>query len=149
MEITADINWNLNPPYSSWLADYSCVFARNTTLHRTTCLSIRVLPNLNVHKCFNSLQMLWTFVALLWLDNVFLNSSVGWYVWRDWVQPCPFLPLWCPVSKVWYGQMGPIFSFIDHRAIWTDCRGWRTGGPLNKKDGLTRYGNSHVKDKTS
>ena len=24
-----------------------------------------------------------------------------------------------------------------------------TGGRLNKKDGLTRYGNSHVKDKTS
>ena len=26
---------------------------------------------------------------------------------------------------------------------------WRHGGRLNKKDGLTRYGNSHVKDKTS
>ena len=26
---------------------------------------------------------------------------------------------------------------------------WTTGGRLNKKDGLTRYGNSHVKDKTS
>ena len=25
----------------------------------------------------------------------------------------------------------------------------RPGGRLNKKDGLTRYGNSHVKDKTS
>ena len=25
----------------------------------------------------------------------------------------------------------------------------RFGGRLNKKDGLTRYGNSHVKDKTS
>ena len=24
-----------------------------------------------------------------------------------------------------------------------------TGGRLNKKDGLARYGNSHVKDKTS
>ena len=24
-----------------------------------------------------------------------------------------------------------------------------TGGRLNKKDGLTRYGNSHVKDETS
>ena len=24
-----------------------------------------------------------------------------------------------------------------------------TGGRLNKEDGLTRYGNSHVKDKTS
>ena len=26
---------------------------------------------------------------------------------------------------------------------------WDPGGRLNKKDGLTRYGNSHVKDKTS
>ena len=26
---------------------------------------------------------------------------------------------------------------------------WYSGGRLNKKDGLTRYGNSHVKDKTS
>ena len=26
---------------------------------------------------------------------------------------------------------------------------WEPGGRLNKKDGLTRYGNSHVKDKTS
>ena len=25
----------------------------------------------------------------------------------------------------------------------------KPGGRLNKKDGLTRYGNSHVKDKTS
>ena len=26
---------------------------------------------------------------------------------------------------------------------------WLSGGRLNKKDGLTRYGDSHVKDKTS
>ena len=26
---------------------------------------------------------------------------------------------------------------------------WEAGGRLNKKVGLTRYGNSHVKDKTS
>ena len=29
-------------------------------------------------------------------------------------------------------------------SFWTN-----PGGRLNKKDGLTRYGNSHVKDKTS
>ena len=28
-------------------------------------------------------------------------------------------------------------------------RAWQPGGRLNKKDGLTRYGDSHVKDKTS
>ena len=31
------------------------------------------------------------------------------------------------------------FQKVDHH----------TGGRLNKKDGLTRYGDSHVKDKTS
>ena len=29
------------------------------------------------------------------------------------------------------------------------CREKNPGGRLNKKDGLTRYGDSHVKDKTS
>ena len=29
------------------------------------------------------------------------------------------------------------------------CLKENPGGRLNKKDGLTRYGNSHVKDKTS
>ena len=29
------------------------------------------------------------------------------------------------------------------------CKFPDTGGRLNKKDGLTRYGDSHVKDKTS
>ena len=30
-----------------------------------------------------------------------------------------------------------------------NTKGSESGGRLNKKDGLTRYGNSHVKDKTS
>ena len=35
--------------------------------------------------------------------------------------------------------------------IWNNLDGQlkQAGGRLNKKDGLTRYGNSHVKDKTS
>ena len=36
---------------------------------------------------------------------------------------------------------------------WQRCSYWNVtkdaGGHLNKKDGLTRYGDSHVKDKTS
>ena len=32
---------------------------------------------------------------------------------------------------------------------WTIVQWFRSGGRLNKKDGLTKYGNSHVKDKTS
>ena len=35
-------------------------------------------------------------------------------------------------------------------ASWKDCDAETDpGGRLNKKDGLTRYGDSHVKDKTS
>ena len=33
--------------------------------------------------------------------------------------------------------------------IYTPCLREHSGGHLNKKDGLTRYGDSHVKDKTS
>ena len=35
------------------------------------------------------------------------------------------------------------------KAILNSDRFQGTGGRLNKKDGLTRYGDSHVKDKTS
>ena len=45
---------------------------------------------------------------------------------------------------------------IKNGSLGTDgeiAPGWMpqklTGGRLNKKDGLTRYGDSHVKDKTS
>ena len=37
-------------------------------------------------------------------------------------------------------------NFILKEVSWSDLR---PGGHLNKKDGLSRYGNSHVKDKTS
>ena len=42
-------------------------------------------------------------------------------------------------------------SISNVRITWVYLRicVWRSGGRLNKKDGLTRYGNSHVKDKTS
>ena len=53
-------------------------------------------------------------------------------------------------------------GYVSYRlsvTVMGDCRGWgcvqpvtvsiSPGGRLNKKDGLTRYGNSHVKDKTS
>ena len=36
-----------------------------------------------------------------------------------------------------------------HPTLLVICFVSRTGGRLNKKDGLTRYGDSHVKDKTS
>ena len=36
-----------------------------------------------------------------------------------------------------------------HSSIVVECVTKSPGGRLNKKDGLTRYGDSHVKDKTS
>ena len=47
-------------------------------------------------------------------------------------------PTWGPPGSC-RPQMGPML------APWTLL----SGGRLNKKDGLTRYGDSHVKDKTS
>ena len=43
------------------------------------------------------------------------------------------------------------FSKCQQCRFWWHCRLllWQPGGRLNKKDGLTRYGDSHVKDKTS
>ena len=53
------------------------------------------------------------------------------------------------------GAKGLQVGFDCHMPAWREmCRPdvkgmWLSGGRLNKKDGLTRYGNSHVKDKTS
>ena len=38
---------------------------------------------------------------------------------------------------------------VKSDVIFGTSREMRPGGRLNKKDGLTRYGDSHVKDKTS
>ena len=39
--------------------------------------------------------------------------------------------------------------FISSNILLSTCLFMYAGGRLNKKDGLTGYGNSHVKDKTS
>ena len=44
-----------------------------------------------------------------------------------------------------YWQTCAVVQTVKHVSI----RIAETGGRLNKKDGLTRYGDSHVKDKTS
>ena len=60
----------------------------------------------------------------------------------------------------WFIQIMAPNVVIANQQILTDVWGknvvelvlvfvWWSGGRLNKKDGLTRYGNSHVKDKTS
>ena len=66
------------------------------------------------------------------------------------------------VACIWVGGTNEVQPFIEKNACfivfhlwlsnhgrWERCYIWDAGGRLNKKDGLTRYGNSHVKDKTS
>ena len=40
-------------------------------------------------------------------------------------------------------------GYLEHLSFYTNVSCYDPGGRLNKKDGLTRYGDSHVKDKTS
>ena len=47
-------------------------------------------------------------------------------------------------------DMWLLIQLLELKLIHVSEKGKRVpGGRLNKKDGLTRYGNSHVKDKTS
>ena len=45
--------------------------------------------------------------------------------------------------------MAKDLNFDSDNGLVTDVTKPLPGGRLNKKDGLTRYGDSHVKDKTS
>ena len=49
------------------------------------------------------------------------------------------------------GKIERVYAFYlytVYKKIWKHASIY-SGGRLNKKDGLTRYGDSHVKDKTS
>ena len=81
------------------------------------------------------------------------NSSVAGDVPAQWPVKRSFhvffdLRLNKPLSKQswgwWFETLSPHYDVI----VMQD-NGTETGGRLNKKDGLTRYGDSHVKDKTS
>ena len=45
--------------------------------------------------------------------------------------------------------LGPSYDWPNMISLVPMKQSLDTGGRLNKKDGLTRYGDSHVKDKTS
>ena len=47
-------------------------------------------------------------------------------------------------EMIWKLMMSKVITFHGNKDAHSP-----PGGRLNKKDGLTRYGNSHVKDKTS
>ena len=79
-------------------------------------------------------------------QNVFRSYNLNTNVVRRWVNT------WSAV------RLRDISSIILNDVIWSMKinkivdNAWNYKGPggrLNKKDGLTRYGDSHVKDKTS
>ena len=53
-------------------------------------------------------------------------------------------PVDCVLSLLSVHAMGHDYLAVQIGIVWVT-----PGGGLNKKDGLTRYGDSHVKDKTS
>ena len=55
-----------------------------------------------------------------------------------------YVPIYIFVFVLWFDK----YQYIT-RPVRLCCQKKQTGGRLNKKDGLTRYGDSHVKDKTS
>ena len=53
------------------------------------------------------------------------------------------------ISQLMYSRFYRVVSDLSWCICLQLCCYELTGGRLNKKDGLTRYGDSHVKDKTS
>ena len=69
----------------------------------------------------------------MWILGIKIEcKNMAWFSWSQ--VPCKLSGH--QLSSV---IVPPIYN-IEH---------WSPGGRLNKKDGLTRYGDSHVKDKTS
>ena len=70
-----------------------------------------------------------------------------------WPASAPNKRIWLRwVAQTLRGPSLSIQSDTDAQAVCFIPSGYPTstpGGCLNKKDGLTRYGDSHVKDKTS
>ena len=70
-----------------------------------------------------------------YLKSVLSNLSHGFISWATLCR-CSYLNAWNP-HCMWYVNIGSGNGLVP------------SGGRLNKKDGLTRCGDSHVKDKTS
>ena len=69
------------------------------------------------------------------------RGVLSWRVGSERVASLTLSPIWW----LWKGLCLPMNGWV-----WQQRHGLMPpGGRLNKKDGLTRYGNSHVKDKTS
>ena len=58
------------------------------------------------------------------------------------------MPIWINFVIVIFFQSSTLNILTLHDILYQNQQ-QAAGGRLNKKDGLTRYGDSHVKDKTS
>ena len=66
--------------------------------------------------------------------------------------PVAFLSLYTHtqyILVIWFANRYKSLDQMNITSHYTIMFTKNPGGRLNKKDGLTRYGNSHVKDKTS
>ena len=84
---------------------------------------------------------------------MYLKVSAKWHTFCTRPVICPLLGVSSDYAQPITGQVTEVTCPVIGRAQpeFTPSKGHETdpGGRLNKKDGLTRYGDSHVKDKTS
>ena len=120
LHIFCRIVWVGGSFYSHWI----------TTIRAWTSNYIHIfLRNVSTHPCCN-LSSYKVYPALTF--------------WYGWIIICHIHNTW-DITYAYPKKILPIFSSLSlHLNIWSS-----PGGRLNKKDGLTRYGDSHVKDKTS
>ena len=62
---------------------------------------------------------------------------------------CLLCKAFCLTNSITHTPVYDSLSFISLTQVASPDQTQQSGGRLNKKDGLTRYGDSHVKDKTS
>ena len=82
-------------------------------------------------------------VHIVCLYMLYIGFFICADLWNKWRR------IWREASWSYLVRLGDTdFVADNHLVITIDCSKG-PGGRLNKKDGLTRYGDSHVKDKTS
>ena len=89
------------------------------------------------YKGFNLLYYRRSLVVLISFKSDRISSDI--FILVGW-------PLYVYVFVICFTEVICMTAFYKYLCT---ARTFQSGGRLNKKDGLTRYGDSHVKDKTS
>ena len=77
------------------------------------------------------------------------NTWRGGHYWDYWAGIHPFSHFTAVHIEIERPKIPTACNRSSNEVKWVGRGERKPGGRLNKKDGLTRYGNSHVKDKTS